>query len=514
MTKPINRIVIAGGGTAGWLSACRLAAWSQAEQRGLSVTLVEAPDIPTIGVGEGTWPTMRQTLAEIGIDERDFLREADAAFKQGSRFDGWRTGRVDDSYQHPFTPPPMTRDPRLLLSSWKRQPDRSFAAAMTAQEEVARAQLAPRQRGMPPYAGALNYAYHLDAGKFVELLRRHAIGRLGVVHVAGRIATIEDGGDGDIAAINLRSAQRIEADMFLDCTGNAAVIIQGHCRSAWVDLCGMLFNDRALAVQVATSPGSPIASQTIATAHRAGWTWDIALPARRGIGCVYSSQFMTDGEAERVLGDYVAEAVPNAGAIQPRQLIFPTGHRREFWARNCLAVGLSSGFAEPLEASAIVLIELTLQALIDNFPADRDAMPIVAKRFNELFTLRWKRIAEFLKLHYVLSERNEPYWQMHRDPTTFPERLADLLRLWRQQPPSAYDLPLAEEIFPAASYQYVYYGMGGTTPCNLPEPTPSLMSQVDQVKQRTRALLASLPTNRAYFDSLCASGPGGREVSA
>ena len=293
---------------------------------------------------------MRQTLAEIGIDEADFLRESDAAFKQGSRFDGWRTGELNDSYQHPFTPPPVTRDPRQLLSVWERQRDRPFAAAMTAQQDVAAAELAPRQRSMPAFAGALNYAYHLDAGKFVELLRSHATGRLGVVHVSDRIATIEGAEASDIAALHLRSGAVLEGDLFIDCTGNAAVLINGHCGSDWVDLSHVLFNDRALVVQVPTASGSPIASQTISTAHRAGWLWDIGLPQRRGIGCVYASQYMTDGEAEQVLAGYVATKLPDAGDIQPRLLKFPTGHRREFWARNCVAIGLSSGFAEPLRS--------------------------------------------------------------------------------------------------------------------------------------------------------------------
>jgi tryptophan halogenase len=288
----------------------------------------------------------------------------------------------------------------------------------------------------------------------------------------------------------------------MDCTGHSALLIQGQYKSEWVDCSDVLFNDRALAAQVAVPPDAPIASQTIATAHGAGWIWDIALPDRRGIGCVYASRFMDDGEAEQVLQDYVASAVPGATPVQPRKLHFPTGHRERFWERNCLAVGLSSGFAEPLEASAIVLIELSLTALIDNFPADRPTMTLAADRFNELFLKRWGRIIEFLKLHYVLSERDEPYWQAHRDPATFPERLGDLLALWRQQPPSIYDLPLAEEMFPPASYQYVYYGMGGTVPANLPKPGDALMTQLDQIAQRGRTLLASLPTNRAYCDGM------------
>lgn len=504
MARSIESVVIAGGGTAGWLSACRLAAWAKAERRTLRVTLIEAPDIPTVGVGEGTWPTMRQTLAEIGIDEAEFLDQCDATFKQGSRFDGWRTGGADDCYMHPFTPPPATRDARQLLSAWLAGPEQPFAAAMTAQEAVAAASLAPRQRAMPAFAGALNYAYHLDAGKLVELLRRQAVQQLGVTHVSARIASVDDRPEGDIAALVTASGERLEGDLFLDCTGHAAVLIQGHCKSDWVDRSACLFNDRALVVQIPPAPDSAIASQTIATAHRAGWIWDIGLPARRGVGCVYSSSFLDDGAAEQILAAYIASAIPGA-EVQPRRLVFPTGHRARFWARNCVAVGLSSGFAEPLEASAIVLVELSLKALIDNFPAGSETMPIVAERFNQLFLTRWDRIIEFLKLHYVLSERPEPYWQAHRDPGTYPQRLAGLLALWKQQPPSMYDLPLAEEIFPAASYQYVYYGMGGATPSELPEPPRELTAQLGEIERRGRMLLASLPTNRGYIDGLRAS---------
>jgi hypothetical protein len=304
----------------------------------------------------------------------------------------------------------------------------------------------------------------------------------------------------------MASGSRIEGDFFIDCTGHSALLIHGHCKSGWVDRSAQLFNDRALAVQVPVEPQSAIASETISTAHRAGWIWDIALPGRRGIGCVYASRFADDAEAEHILSDYVARTFPAAPPISPRRLQFPTGHRERFWDRNCLAIGLSSGFVEPLEASAIVLIELSLRTLVENFPSNRATMPILAGRFNQLFSQRWERIAEFLKLHYVLSERADPYWQAHRDPETFPERLAGLLELWKEQPPSAYDLPLAEEIFPAASYQYVYYGMGGSAPPGTPQPSGAMKAQLDQVAQRSRSLLAALPTNRAYLDALKGAG--------
>jgi tryptophan halogenase len=514
MTGPVERIVVVGGGTAGWLTAAYLAARrSTVSARPPTITLVEAPDIPTIGVGEGTWPTMRATLEAIGIGEAEFLTRCDASFKQGSRFDGWVTGGSGDSYLHPFTPP-ADADPRELVAAWRRDaPDVTFASAVTAQAAICERDLAPRQRTMPDYAGALNYAYHLDAAKLAALLHDHAVNRLGVTRIADEVTGVERGPDGNIAALKLRDGPPVAGDLFVDCSGLAAVLIGGHCGVGWIDRSDILFNDRALALQIPVPPDSVIASQTIGTAHDAGWIWDIALPTRRGVGCVYSSSFMSDDEAEATLRGYVERAVPSAaaGALTPRRLTFPTGYREEFWNGNCIAIGLSAGFVEPLEASAIVLIELSLRALADNFPASRDAMPIHAKRFNALFRERWDRIVEFLKLHYLLSRRNEPYWQAHREPRGVPHRLADLVRLWRDQPPSAYDFPLAEEMFPAASYQYVYYGMGGPVP---PAPGDRAPGLVESVRQRERGLIAALPSNRAYLESLARPRPAPQVLNA
>lgn len=496
----VQRIVILGGGTAGWLSACYLAA----RRPDLSITLVEAPDIPTIGVGEGTWPTMRETLATIGIAEAEFLAECQGAFKQGSRFDGWVSGQAGDSYYHPFTAPPAG-DMRDLIAAWRNDPSRSFAAAMTPQAAVCAADLAPRQRAMPDYAGALNYAYHLDAGLFAKLLARHAVARLGVTRIAAHVTGVVAGDGGDIAALDTREGERIAGDLFVDCSGQAALLIDGHCGVEWVDRSDVSFNDRALAAQVPTAPDGPVASQTIGTAHRAGWVWDIALPTRRGIGCVYASRFLADADAEQILRDHIRAHVPgaDADAIAPRRLAFSTGYRTRLWQGNCVAIGLSAGFIEPLEASAIVLIELSLRALADNFPASRAAMDIHAARFDTLFRYRWERIVDFLKLHYVLSQRQEPYWLAQRDPATVPPRLAEQLALWRDQPPSHWDFPQVDEVFPAASQQYVLYGMGFAPPPTLgPAPSPAALARIAEVTERARMLTASLPSNRTYLDAL------------
>jgi hypothetical protein len=503
MDSPVSRIVIAGGGTAGWLAAATLAAWSRRDGNPqLAIALIESPDIPPIGVGEGTWPTMRETLAGIGIAEDEFLSQCDGSFKQGSRFDGWLTGQPGEHYYHPFSAPPPA-DPRALVAAWRGAARLlPFAEALSAQPAVCSASLAPRQAGMPPYSGALNYAYHLDAGKLARLLRNHAVDRLGVTHIADTIEAIEGDERGGISALLTAGRGRIPGDLFLDCTGLKALLIEGHCKAGWNDQLHQLINDRALAAQVPVEPGSPVASQTISTAHEAGWIWDIALPSRRGIGCVYSSRFLRDERARAILNDYIAERLPGASDYSVRRIEFPTGYRERFWVGNCLAIGLSAGFIEPLEASAIVLIELSLKALTSAFPSSRQRMTFLADRFNTLLRMRWERVVEFLKLHYVLSRREEPYWLAQRDPASMPKRLADLLELWRDQPPSVEDFPLAEEIFPAASYQYVYYGMGGALPHRLPPASPALAREVERIGQRARALAAALQSNRAYFDQV------------
>jgi hypothetical protein len=500
----MRRVVVVGGGTGGWLAACLLAARAGKGAAGpLSITLIEAPNIPTVGVGEGTWPTMRATLSSIGLDEDDVLASCDAALKQGSRFDGWVTGGDDDFYYHPFTPPP-DGDAIDLVGAWRElAPGTPFAFAVSPQAAICEAKLAPRQRSMPPYAGALNYAYHLDAAKLAERLSRHAVEQLRVAHLRDEVVAVDARPDGTIDAVQTRGGERIEGDLFLDCSGHAALLIGKHLGVEWIDRGHVLANDRALAVQVPVAADSAIESQTIGTAHEAGWLWDIGLPTRRGIGCVYSSRFLDETAAEAILRNYVARVAGEAAAaaLSPRVLSFPTGHRAEFWRGNCVAIGLSAGFIEPLEASAIVMIELSLNALIDNFPASAETLPLHAARFNALFRTRWDRVVEFLKLHYLLSRRDEPYWKAQRDPATVPPRLADLVRLWRDQPPSAYDLPLANEIFPAASYQYVYYGMRGAIPDALPTASPAMRRQFDQVRQRTRGLLTALPANRALLSA-------------
>lgn len=466
MHRPTRKAVIVGGGSAGWITANVLAAErrSRGEQRP-QLVLVESPDVPIIGVGEGTWPSMRMTLQRIGLSEDELLRNCEASFKQGTRFFGWSGRQGADAYCHPFSWP-MEYASLNPARHWLAQGNgTSFAEAVTPQAAVIERGLAPKQASAPQYAFTLNYGYHLDAVKFAALLRRHAVNRLGVEYVSGTVEGIQSHPDGDLAALVLDTGQKVEGDLFVDCTGQKALLIGEHCGCGFLSVADQLFNDAAIAVQVPypDPENDPIASATCATAQAAGWIWDIGLQTRRGLGYAHSQAHTDEETALRALKTYVAQTSPNVDseALAYRTIPFQPGHRSEFWVRNCVAVGLSAGFVEPLEASALALVEQSAAIIGQQFPQDRQIMAVVAKRFNAKMHHHWQRIIEFLKLHYAASSRDDsPYWLDHRAPASCPEALCEKLALWQQQPPWHDDAPLLDELFPSASYQYVLYGLG------------------------------------------------------
>jgi tryptophan 7-halogenase len=499
----IKRIAIVGGGSAGWLTAAVIAAeHNAASPAGLEVTVVESPDVGPIGVGEGTWPTMRDTLRRIGVSESDFIRECDASFKQGSRFNRWVDGGDGDYYFHPFVLPQGYTETNLVAGWLQRHASVPFADLVSFQPHLCVQNKAPKQAATPEYAAVANYAYHLDAGKFGMFLRKHCTERLGVRLVLDHVTGIESHPNGDIAALQTKAQGLLGADLFVDCTGLQSLLLGRHYQTPFLSQKHVLFNDCALALQVPyPTDDSPIASQTISTAQSNGWIWDIGLPTRRGIGHVYSSAHTSDDQAEAELRQYVERVAGASGIGTPRKLTFEPGYRREFWHRNCVAIGLSAGFIEPLEASALALVELSAAMLSDQLPATREEIDIVAKRFNDAFTYRWERVIDFLKLHYVLSRRSDSaFWRENAAPATIPDRLRELLLLWKHQPPSRYDLHRIEEVFPSASYQYVLYGMGFR-----PEP-PATARRADdpdradayfrEAAALTGKMLGALPTNR------------------
>ena len=327
-----------------------------------------------------------------------------------------------------------------LARHWQPFRDQvSYADAATPQGAVCEATLAPKQIATPEYAGNLNYGYHLDAGKFSKFLEEHCVQKLGVNHVVDNVVAVNAAENGDIESLSLQSGETIHGDLFIDCTGFAALLIGKHYEVPTVGIQDYLFNDRALAVQVPRqSNDEAIASATHSTAQRAGWIWDIALASRRGVGYVYSSAHTSDEQAQADLQSYVANTASEklARSCDPRLITFSPGYREQLWVRNCVAVGLSGGFVEPLEASALVMVELAAKTLAEELPADRSVMSIVAKRFNDRFLYQWQSIIEFLKLHYVLSKRGDTdYWLDNRASSTTPPALRESLELWSYQTP-------------------------------------------------------------------------------
>jgi tryptophan 7-halogenase len=508
--RPIRRIVIVGGGTAGWLTAGLIAAKHQSRMAGgFSVTLVESPTTPIIGVGEGTWPTLRSTLKKIGVSETAFFRECDAAFKQGAKFARWTTGADNDAYYHPLMLPQGFEQLNLVPHWLSRGPAESFCDAVCPQGKICDDGLAPKAITTPEYQGAANYAYHLDAGKFAPFLQRHCTEKLGVRHVLADVRQVEMTDDGDIAAIVTEQAGAIEGDLFVDCTGFRALLIGEALGVPFRGCSDVLFCDTALAVQVPyEAETAPVATHTISTAQSAGWIWDVGLPSRRGTGYVYSSNHISHEAAEQEFRRYLG---PAAEQLSVRKIPIRSGHRETTWKRNCVAVGLAAGFLEPLESSAIVLIELSAKLIAEQMPVNREVMDFVAKRFNATTEYRWGRIIDFLKLHYVLTKRTDSeFWRDNVRPESIPERLQELLLLWAYQAPWFHDeFDRVEEVFPAASYQYVLYGMGFRTevdPRALSAEARAAEQAIRENAVHTERLRAGLPRHRDLIRKIVEHG--------
>ncbi|MEM7360034.1 MAG: tryptophan halogenase family protein [Pseudomonadota bacterium] len=516
MLRPVKKIIIVGGGTAGWLTAGVLASRYNTEaEAGLEVTLVESPDVATIGVGEGTWPSMRTTLQQMGVSETEFMRECEVSLKQGSRFENWVTG-VNDYYYHPFSLPQAFGEFNLV-PQWQKVRDKiSFADAVCQQSQICDRGLAPKSITTPEYAFNVNYGYHLNAGKFADFLQRHCTEKLGVKHVLDHVTEVNSRPDGDIDSLNTKESGVLAGDLFVDCTGFAAVLIGEHYQVPFHSVRDVLFNDSALAVQVPyRNSDDPIASHTLGTAQSAGWIWNIGLPTRRGVGHVYSSAYNSDEQAERELRNYLEPIVGRRESeqLELRKINFNPGYRGEFWHRNCVAVGLSAGFVEPLEASALVMVEFSASTIAEQLPADRSMMKIAAQRFNHKFTRHWQQIIDFLKLHYVLSRRaDSEYWVDHRHKKSVPESLQESVTMWQQQAPWLHDAPRFDELFSSASFQFVLCGMGflsrdSAPPLRADDANLALANKLfnDNAK-KTAQLLNVLPANRELIDKVMEFG--------
>ncbi|GGW81067.1 tryptophan halogenase family protein [Alteromonas halophila] len=504
MSAPIQHVLIVGGGTAGWLTASLLAASQQhIPGAALRITLVESDTVGPIGVGEGTWPTMRETLRKIGISEDTLIRRASATFKQASRFTDWHRRDTGNSYYHPFSAPQGSATADITphwLASHTHTP---YADAVCFQPALCEAGVAPKSDD-PTWRGpAINYGYHLDATQFIALLREHATRALGVRHIVDDVVSVNCADHGIASVVTARQGA-LTADLFADCSGFRSLLLDEALGTCKKDASDVLFADTALVCQQPyASPSQPVACYTGSTAQQAGWIWDIGLQHRRGVGHVYCSDFVSDDEAYHQLGRYLG--VDDTAMPPTRKIRFHTAYNETPWVKNCVGIGLSAGFLEPLEASALMLIEQGATLLATQLPAHSTTLPQVAKRYNETLSHQWQSAIRFLKLHYALSNRPEAFWVENRRASTLPDTLQELLEEWQYRPPMDDDFAHRADVFSAQSYRYVFYGMQGRTcPDNLRTFADSdfASQQFSFNALLTEKLLAALPSHRALLDSL------------
>ncbi|WP_294393375.1 tryptophan halogenase family protein [uncultured Sphingomonas sp.] len=484
--RRISRVVIAGGGTAGWVAAAALV-----RHLGplLDITLVESDAIGTVGVGESTIPTSRSFHGLLGIYEDAFIRATNATFKLGISFENW--GQVGDRYFHAFG----TTGRGLWMADfqhlWLAARAQGFGGDYYDYSLETQAAQAGKFRAGEKEG--LSYAYHLDATAYAKFLRGLAE-PAGVKRVEGRIQQVErDGEGGDIAALVLENGTRVEGDLFIDCTGFRALLIEQTLHTGFDDWSHWLATDSALAVQtVATGPAVPY---TRAIAHRAGWRWRIPLQHRVGNGLVYSSAFMEEDEARSLLK---AEAEGEM-LFEPRLIRYRTGARKKAWNRNCVALGLAGGFIEPLESTSIHLIKVAVTRLIQQFPFGGITQAAI-DRYNDLSRAEWEHIRDFIILHYHATRRDDsPFWRRCREMAV-PDTLQQRIALFRE---TATAYQAREDLFRSESWVQVLRGQG-IEPASYHRvghamPPEQLKQALFDLRSNVSGATAKLPSHEHYL---------------
>lgn len=492
----IKRILIVGGGSAGWITASYLnAVLNRVQSHNISITLIESPTIGRIGVGEATIPTIRHVLQTVGIDETVFLNEADATFKQAIKFVNW-LHKEDPGYYHPFDrrqAEPIDRAGAQWMDSDRSIP---FAHTVSTQPHLCDLGLGPRMPDSKDFASPFPYAYHMDAEKFAEYLCKLATGT-GVLHHQDDVTDVSVSDDGRIQAVTTKSGRHLEADLFIDCTGFASVLIEKTLRADFVDYSKWLLCDSAVAMRVPYEVHYPghIHPYTTATALSSGWAWDIGLSNRRGLGYVYASGFLDQDSAEAELRRFEG---PHAESLPARHLRFKVGRRATPWLSNCIAIGLSNGFIEPLESTGLYLTEFAAAMLCEHFPHTGYMEPL-AKRFNQIMANRYEEILDFVNLHYCLTQRTDTeFWRTVQEEDRITDRLKDKLAFWKIKPPSTSDFDDHFRLFSYQSYEYVLYGMDFHRSSDKPQTS---ITVPDTVQRVVDAAKTRLPRHEAWLSS-------------
>ncbi|MGZ0187123.1 MAG: tryptophan halogenase family protein [Alphaproteobacteria bacterium] len=519
MAKPVTNVTIVGGGTAGWMTALTLVTimkW-RPQRDDFKITLIESPNIPTVGVGEATVPSITMLLSQLDVPERDFFARCNATFKLGVLFanwNQWEDGSTRDFF-HPFTEPRFinTMNPGYHFRAFASGDRTDFCDSVLPVLSVAGRNLGPRKIGGGDYERDLRYAYHLDASRLAEFLRDISVER-GVDHVRDDMVSYEKDERGYISSLNLERTGKHEVELVIDCTGFRSLLLGEAMEEPFISYNEFLPNDRACAVQIPHQEGAPLRPYTTSTALTAGWSWNVPLYHRVGTGYVYSSQFKSDDEAKQELLDHLG---PIADGLEPRTLFMRIGRTERSWVKNVVAIGLSGGFIEPLESTAIYMIEVANRQLVTFWP-DADFPDAMTNQYNKVMATLQDEVRDFIVLHYRLNNRSEPYWKAARHDMPTPDSLAEDFERWRLTLPNDRDHPEAQ-LFPATSNQMCLFGKGfydiGGAPGALPnivaEQELSLESIANPVEwsqfsefvlAQKKKLVSELPDHRELVTSI------------
>jgi tryptophan halogenase len=489
--------VIVGGGSAGWMTA---AAFAHALKGSQQVTLIESEEIGTVGVGEATIPPLQFYNKLLGINEREFVRATQASFKLGIQFHNW--GSSGHRYFHQFGEFGANIEAVSFHQVWLRlaanghpHPLSNYSPAAIA---AAQNRFLPPFPGMPPEMPQLAYAYHFDAGLYARFLRHYAEQR-GVARVEGRIVEVgRDAESGLINTLRLQDGRIIRGDFYLDCSGFQALLIEKTLQTGFEDWSHWLPCNRALAVPCEKNPDN-FFPFTRSTAHRAGWQWRIPLQHRTGNGHVYASDYVSDDEAAHVLlGNLDGKAL-----AEPRLLRFTTGRRRKFWNGNCVAIGLAGGFMEPLESTSLHLVQTAVFRLLSLLPVSAQPDPTVEAEFNRLSIAEYEQVRDFIILHYVANDREEPFWRACHD-APIPDTLAHRIELFRSRGKVArHD----GQLFADASWVAVMLGQGikpqHWDPLADAMPLPELQAQAESLRARLHQAVGRMPGHAEFIDKSC-----------
>lgn len=504
----IKSIIIVGGGSAGWMSAIYLNKVLLQKHSGIKITLVESPDIKTIGVGEATVPTICNFFSNLDIPEKELMKATDATFKSAIKFVNWKD--INDSgYFHPFEAP-LFSDGIQASTHWASQklrgnPVDDFAKDTGIIQTLCESDKILKRPNDANYQASNLYAYHMDAVKMARFLRDKAIER-GVTRIEDTVQGVNVKTNGEIASLNTKNNGRLEADFFIDCSGFKGILINETLGEEFVSFEQQLLCNSAITIQTPYTDAEKFPHPyTTSTAKSNGWIWEIGLTSRKGNGYVFSDKFCSFEEAESEIRDHLAIGSRD---IEVGKIAMRAGHRRSSWSKNCLAVGLAAGFVEPLESTGLQFIQVGLELFFENFP-NRDNYQPLQNRYNKVITAKYEDARDFIVAHYCLTNREDTeFWRYIKNELVISDSLAEQLELWKYKLPTHSDL---KEIglFGAPNYMYILAGMeqlvhptqSGTE--NIPNQRSELL--LGQLKRFQQSALKNSLTHQQLINALMGS---------